>query len=204
MSLIDLILSQKIILISLAAALLLMMVAVLLAVTGRLRTLSAKRAQQSAQQRVELDAELQELRALRASHTVGHEGQDAIAIKAPQVGARGTKRTNTPATQVNPEAGQNLVKPATSGPTVAAAALGTEQVDSAAEQPDIDAQSGPSNEMQNILASVFVDDELMARYDVLLRGLKGTSMDELLVLCQKVAKQMSGGGMSVVANKEQR
>src|SRR5450432_1562620 len=104
------ILSQKIILISLAAALLLMMVAVLLAVTGRLRTLSAKRAQQSAQQRVELDAELQELRALRASHTVGHEGQDAIAIKAPQVGAQGTKRTNTPATQVNPEAGQNLVK----------------------------------------------------------------------------------------------
>jgi len=56
--------------------------------------------------------------------------------------------------------------------------------------------------MQDILSSVFVDEDAQARYAVLLSGLDSIDVSDLLALCQKVAGQLGTGGQPLAANKE--
>ena len=200
MSLINMILSQQIVVISLGLALLLMAVAILLTVMGRLRQYNVKRAHRRTQRKANQEAERQALTAFRLSQEQARtQGQD---IDEPselarqgiaQPAAKPAKHSSTtPTTTATP----SVIPAAQEGAVV----LTTDTT----AQPAAHAEPGPSDEMQSILASVFVDDELLARYDVLLRGLNETSISELLALSEKVAGNLKAGRMTAVANKEPR
>ena len=211
-SLINLILSQKIIIISLGLAGLLMFLAVMLTLVGRLRKFNAKRAQLRAERKAEQEAERQAMLAFRAAQAEqaaddeSEDENDEPAARPSRAAAPRAKGSAKPAAVAAEDTDQPPVKTVAAAPKAApkppVVKAPAPPPPTPAPAPATQPEAGPSAEMQNILASVFVDDELMARYDVLLRGLEVPSVSELLALCQDVAGQLGAGRMPAPANKE--
>jgi Tfp pilus assembly protein PilX len=162
MSLTDLLLAQKGILLSIGLAFLLLIAAVVLTVVSRMRRLSAQRAARRARLEKEQAARNSEIQAETVATTV---------VQAP-VG------TVSPA----PTA------PAQAAPAKTIGGSGTAKPESQpGQQPVPEDAASP---MQDILSSVFGGDEVSERYEALLKGLEPIDISNLIALSEQIAEQL--------------
>lgn len=185
MSLLDLILGQKVILISIGVALLLIVAAIFMAVIPRIRRNRALKAQQRAAEQARLEAE-----------KLAEAEEVEEVIKLPVVKGKGA----APAA-ANAPAAPAAAKPATPPAAPAAAKPPAPLVSTEpAKTPEAEKEKGG---MQDILSSVFADEANSERVEALLRGMSDVEMAELLTLAQNIKVQMSGGKtVTVVTSKE--
>jgi hypothetical protein len=159
-SLVDLILAQKGILLSAGIAVLLLVTAIVLTIAGRIRrslAQSARRARQAA-------AALEQVE--DAQQPDDNPVQQGV-VQGVQVAQ-------------SPQPAQSSVKPITQ----AAPAAGQE------DQPEQQNQEGAASAMQDILSSVFSDEESSARQEALMKGLDTVEISDLLTLTNSVADQL--------------
>ncbi|MCC7446390.1 MAG: hypothetical protein IT324_03190 [Anaerolineae bacterium] len=188
MSLIELILAQKAILLTLVIAVMILMAGVGLSILPRIKASNAKKARQKA--RAEALARQHALE--QAEEEAAAEAEELAAVAAE---AQAEVQAAPPEPAPAPVA-PTVVKPA----PVAAAPPKPAPAPTPAPTPAPAASSGgsASSAMQDILSSVFANDEAMARYEVLLRGLDNIDINDLLALCNQVADQLRTGNMAVV------
>jgi hypothetical protein len=181
MSLLDVIRDQQMIILSVAIALLPLLIA------GGLALRSALRHQRA--QRLLRQQERATLLALQAA---------AEATAAPVKGAPAANGRVQPAAAAKTAAGASATPaaPPNTAPTVvkgvpaaspgAAPAVAGTATEGQAAAPE----SAVSSAMKDILSSVFVDEGAEARYEALLAGLEPVDVHELAALCNQVATQM--------------
>lgn len=178
MSLIDMLLGQKIILLSAGFAVLIFFAAIMLALIPRIKRGQAKRAQERAERAAvkaaQMELEAEEAAAQAEKSKPRRRQVQPSVVQQPTVPAPATA---VPAAAI-PQPGQP--------PKPAEAAKPTEQSPAAAAQPEASA------DIQNILSAVFQDDEALERYEVLLRGLEPVSASDLLELSRTVSDQLHG------------
>jgi type II secretory pathway pseudopilin PulG len=174
MSIIDLILGQKIILITAGLAVMVLVAAITLLAVGRLKKAAAKRARKQALRQ-----------AARAEEEVAEAQAEALlAFQRP-----------APA-QFAPTAAGN-VAPAPAAPKSAPGQPPAQAAAPAAATPLIKktgvmktvTQETPKA-MQDILSSVFGDEDTLARHKLLLSGMEPVDMADLLALCNNVAARL--------------
>jgi hypothetical protein len=162
-SLLDLILAQKGILLSAGIAALLLVAAIMLAAVGRIRLALAQRAQ-------------------RVRQAVAALEQVEVEQQTPD---------NSPVQSVEqarptPASPQPQVAPSSVNPVLPAqAALPAVQ-----ENQDDQQNQGPASAMQDILSSVFSDEEDSARQEALMKGLDAVGISDLLMLTNSVADEL--------------
>lgn len=167
MSLQDLILEQPLILISLALALAPLVVALVFLVISRVRQRRAQQARRHARQAMAAQREA----ALVSEQTFQEHAAMPLRTKREQPG---------PAQAELAEAEDEA-----------------SQVDE--EEPQREGQNPTdtvSSAMQALLSDVFRDDEALARYEVLLRGLDEVDAAELALACEQLAAQLRAGRVS--------
>lgn len=190
MSLVDLIVGQKVILISIGVALLLIFAAIVLAILPRIRRSRALKAQQRAEKaRLAAEKEAEAMvEQVRAAPAKGKAGAPAPATAAPAAVAQAA-----PAAAAKPA-------PAPAAPPAAAKPAAPLVSTEPAKQPE--ATSGGNDAMKDLLSS-FADEGNSERVEALLRGMSDVEMAHLLTLAQNVKVQMSGGKtVTVVTSKE--
>jgi hypothetical protein len=181
MSPLDLILGQKVIILTIGAAIVLLAAAVLLTLIPRIRRHQAEVLQRRAEQ-TRIAAEMAEAEAA--------EGE----VVRPAPAKRRRKDAKEAAADKPVTAAPPPVIPVAKAPIIAVSP----------EQPQA-AQGGqsPPSTMQDILSSVFADEGNAERQAALLQGTVDVDMSHLLTLCQQVIIQMRGGKMvTVVDSKE--
>jgi hypothetical protein len=159
MTVIDLIVEQKMILMSIGLAAAPLLLAGLLILVGRLRRSAARRARQkaiaaarAAARQALIDAQVAEIAAAQAA--------ELAAAAAPLVQSAGSP----------------------------AAAAQDAQEETAQEESEQAAAAPP--EIQNILSSVFADDEVSNRYEALLAELPEVDASQLVTMSAQIAQQM--------------
>ncbi len=188
MSLIDLVLSQKVVILTLAIIGLILLLAVGIVVLPIIRR---KQKQWAAQRRVRLaeKAAQAEQQKQQKHQELKHQKRDAQKDRAavPAVVLRSAdQQSEEPETvavtpQVEPEPAT-----ATEAPVQQVAAEETTAEASETESTERSAAS----DVQDILDSVFVNDEEDSRYEVLLRGIEVVSSDELLAMATRIAAEL--------------
>ncbi len=176
MSLIDLILGQKIILLSAGFAVLVLLAAITLALVARIRRRSALKARQkalAAQTAVEEDDGDVAVTAVRAQAAPRRQQAETPRRAAAQPAAPVTSAAVQPGQPPKPSVS---FKPAQQ----------PQETQSTTQEPET------SSAMQDLLSSVFQDDEALERFQVLLRGLDTVNINELESLCNTVANQLRG------------
>lgn len=191
MSLIDQLLSQQIVLISVGVFFLFIVAAVGVAVYPRIKARRAKIAKRKAAEKAAKELAAAEAKAAKEAARAGRRGSrqaaqaaEGAAPAAPAVGATGSvvvvpgplpaAGTAAPATPAAPAA----PKPAV--PAAAATSTTTETKDEV------------TPEMQDLLSSVFSDEENSERQAILLKGTEEVSIEELLILSKAVMAQING------------
>lgn len=175
MSLLDLILGQKLILLTLGLALLLIVAAFSLALVSRINRVRAERKR--------LAKEVEEMET------------EAVVVDPP---AQRQKVVNTSAAQ-NVAKPSMAVPPPTPTPKVqpSVTLISAEQT-----QPSSGGEETPSA-MRDILSSVFADESNSERQMALLRDMAEVDISHLVTLCQQVSVQIRGGNpISVVSSEE--
>lgn len=184
-SLIEMILSQKIILLSLGAAVLIFLAAITLALVGYLKR------QRASRPKPKMVAATEEATFQPAASVVrppAQAGSQPAAVKA------GTAAAASPAAPaVAAAGGGNLAtrlaaKPAAAAPS-APAPLAAEST--------TETKTDPA--MSDLLSSVFSDEEASARYAILLEGLKDVEIAHLTALCDQVSHQIHSGQLDKTA-----
>ena len=179
MSIVEKLLDQKIIIYSLIAIGLLILVVLLLIMIGQVTTIMAKRRRQKA--RLQMRQQLTPTAALTTSST-----REGLA-------------TSTSPTTASPTPTGDMAKPAlvvtaqppgTSADEQIAAASGSTIDPAQGSTPPAQPEAQVSSTMQDILSSVFIDEDVVARYEVLLRGQQHVDITDLLVLSRKVTAQL--------------
>ncbi len=162
MSLLDLILAQKGILLSIGLALLMLLAAAVLSIAARIRRLVRQRA---------------------SARPVAQEAQPEEAPVEVQ------PQNIVEVTEIR------TVQPAPDKPVEQAAPMvQASQPVQQEEQPQPEPQDSQSSAMQDILSSVFSDEEADARRGTLLNGLERVDISHLLALCNQVAAQLRAAG----------
>jgi hypothetical protein len=179
MSLIDLILQQKAIPLTLGLALLLIMAALTLMIVPRIR-----------KHRVQVARQRAERKRLAAEAEAVYDEPEPVQVLP------GTNKSAAPragaATPVQPAAA--VAKP-TSAPVLAAS---PQQAVSQSQE----SETTPSA-MQDILSSVFSDEENSERQAALMRGLTDVDIANLLTLTQQVVVQLHGGKTVMVVSERE-
>ncbi len=178
MSLIDMILEQRLILVSIGAVLVPLLLAVVLWLAVKFRAASVKRARRKALR--------QEARAA-ASVSAAESQLDAAPAKLQPAQPRKAAQA------VQPLASQAQAK---SAPVVQTTAMTNETSSSESRDNPV------STAMQDILSTVFSDEEKMARYEVLLSGLDNVPASELAMLCDRVAEGLRAHHPVALQGKE--
>jgi len=187
MSLIELILAQKAILLTLVIAVMILMAGVVLSILPRIKASNAKKARQKARAAALARQRAQE----QVEEETAEESDELAAVAAEaQAEVQATPPEPVPA-PVAPVVVKAAPLPVPPKPAPAPAAPAPTPAPAASS-------GGGTSAMQDILSSVFVNDEAMARYEVLLRGLDNVDINDLLALCNQVADQLRTGNMSVV------
>jgi len=182
MSLINQILGQQVVILTIGLAALMLFAAVILAMLPRLKASRARRAKLKAQRAAEAlalanqeidDAEQEELaaRARVRAQMSGDEAGDE------EKSGKGSKAAKSPAASkpISPA-------PAAPKPTIA----GADQA-----KPE-DKKDEPTPEMQDLLSSVFSDEESAERQAKLMKGVENVEIDHLVTLCNTVMAQVRG------------
>jgi hypothetical protein len=194
MSIVDLILGQKVILISFGIAVLFILFAVTMIMLPRIKARRARLAQERAvRQAAEAEA--------AAERAALEEAQQAAAAVARAAGRKGGKQAGGKKSQNPGKASPATAAPVAYAPTAAPVA---QAVKAPAAKPPTPApapptpaatsstEGEPSSEMKDILSSVFGDDENSERQAALMRGMDSIEMTHLLTLSQQVAAQLRG------------
>lgn len=172
MSLIELILSRKEVVISLVFVGLIILVACAVIVGPAVRRSMKKRAAQ---------------RKAREAAKELQKKQEAAKRKAQQR----RKRQLEPAPEVAPHADEQLVAAVAEAPSTQVAVdvpTATPPQEQTEETPETDSAS----DMQDILSSVFMDDEADSRHAVLMRDVEVPNAEELLEFARKIASELGG------------
>jgi type II secretory pathway pseudopilin PulG len=197
MSLLNLILSQKIILFSASAALLLLFTALALMGSKRLRVARTKRVQAEAREQARLAA----YRAARKASDDDDDYEDEDDDPAPRPRRKKPAGESAGSAKGTAPSGSSTQNAPVSVTTPAAASATTTASSPANAQPE-SPETAVSSAMQDILSSVFIDEEAMARYDVLLEGQEQIEMDTLLTLARQVAAELRPDSPASSAVKE--
>lgn len=179
MSIIDLILEQKIILITAALAGVVLFAAIGLLVVSRLKKSAAKRARRQALR--------QAARAAQEAEEAAVSEEDMGAFQRPVQPQSAEAKGKQAA--VAPIATPQAAPTAKTMPAQPAAPVPAAQTTAAASTPS-QGQETPKA-MQDILSSVFGDEESLARYAVLLSGFERVDAADLLALCNDIAARVN-------------
>lgn len=193
MSLFDLIFAQKSIVLGLGIVLLLLVLALLLAGMGRLRKFAARRAKMRALRMAQVAARAVAAAQAQAGATAPQSTQSTApasmqatpgvvtegkVVVAPQPSAQTAPgAVSAPRPVVAPVQAQ-AAKPAPTGTSVASPATAP------------DTANGISSDMQDILSSVFGNEEALEKLQILLRGLDNPPMGDILKLTKDIADQL--------------
>ncbi len=189
MPILDDILSQPAILISIGVALLLIVAAVVLAILPRIK------ASRTRSKRRKVTAAAARLNAAREAETAEAAEEEVVPIRKPAAAQAGKLPTPSAPVVSAPVASKAPVAtpsaPVVSGGLKAAvsaltAALTGGTPEAKKEEEEV------SPEMQDLLSSVFSDEENTERQAILLKGIEPVSIDELLTLSKAVAAQLRG------------
>ncbi len=187
MPILDDILSQPAILISIGVALLLIVAAIVLAILPRIkasRTRSKRRKATAAAARVNAaqvveDAEAEEevvtIRKPAAAQAGKAPTPSAPVVSAPVAAKTPAATPGAPVVSAGPAAAASALTAALTGGT-----------------PEAKKEEEVSPEMQDLLSSVFSDEDNSERQAILLKGIEPVSIDELLILSKAVAAQLRG------------
>lgn len=208
MSLLDLIFGQKIIPITIGVAVLLIVAALTLTLIPRIRKSRAEAKLRRAEQRAEKERIAAEL----AEQEAAEEAERAAASPNKRRKKKGAKGAPAPKTAQDVPASAAaqpaatvaapVPAPAAAAKPAAAAAAPVAAAPAAQTQTPQAEQPGP-NAMQDILTSLFTDDDASERQAVLLRGTADVDMANLVTLGQQIIVQMRGGKtITVVESKE--
>ncbi|MBI5671458.1 MAG: hypothetical protein HZC41_25990 [Chloroflexi bacterium] len=178
-SLIEMILGQKIILLSLGAAVLIFLAAITLALVGALKRRRANRPKRKLEA-VEATDEVQA--AAPTVRTPAPAGSQPAAAQAPPAASPAASPAAPTAAAAAP--GSGLAAKLATKPAVPAAQPAA-QAESTSET-----QTDPA--MKDLLSSVFSNEESAARYAVLLEGLGNVEIAQLTTLCRQVSDQLQG------------
>jgi hypothetical protein len=170
MSLLDFILDNQLIVISIAAALVPLILAFVYVVIRRVRNMLKKRARRKAEVALQASIVAQERRAEAAARR-----EQMVSAEAPA--------DLTPAAQTAVAPGQPIM------PGVEASEQ-TETEETEGDEDEKEEGDETSDKMQDLLASVFVDEEAEAHMAVLLSGTQNPDIHELVQLGQSVAAQL--------------
>ena len=205
MSLINQILGQQVIPLTVGLAVLMLFTAIVLAIVPRIKASRVRRAKAKAERLAAAAARAaalvdnsddDELTA-RARVRAQMEGEEESPTKGKKAASSGAKTTPPPATAPGakpPTADGKAPIPGAkptipSGPPAAAA--------TATAKPE-EKKDEPSPEMQDLLSSVFSDEESAERQAKLLKGMENVEIDHLLTLCNTVMGQIRGEDHSIV------
>lgn len=182
MDLLDTLLSQKLFIVSLSLPGVLLLVAIVLAILPRIR----KSAQRAKAQKQAKAAARQEERVQKQTR------RTAAKREAPAARAR-SAREEKQAAKAESAALEEVEEAYLE--TEAEADIEVEAEGEETLEPEPAAKPGEMvpSEMQEILSSVFEDEDLMHRYDVLLRGLKDVDIYELLAMSRSVSERLQQG-----------
>ncbi|MFN8564494.1 MAG: hypothetical protein U0703_23390 [Anaerolineae bacterium] len=197
MSLIEVMLARKEVLISLMIVGLVLVLAIVLAVGPgiyrRWKKMSARRQAARAARQAEAakaKAAKKQKRGRAVTPAMADEDDEAEAdaeteevAEAPaaveQSGAKAPAPAPAEAVAAQPE-------PGAEGTAVEAAS----EEEKSEEEKEKSAGEGVASAMQDILDSVFVDDDVSGRYDVLLQGIEVGSAEELLTMASRIAAEL--------------
>lgn len=178
MSLIDQILSQKIVLISAGLAVLLILAAVGFAIVPRLRARRARavRVRQIKQQQAQVMREAAEQEEIQDVDIPGGVGSAPNPTGVKTVVLSSNKPGAAP---VVPVVSAPAAPAAPAAPVVSATTSTTKSDE-------------PTPAMQDLLTSVFSDEDNTARQAILMKGLSSVDINDLLMLCNSVVSQLNG------------
>jgi hypothetical protein len=170
MTIVELIVSKKLIVLSIGLAIAPLLAAITLIVMTRLQRNAARR------------AHVRRAQAAARRAIIASAQQQANADPEPAAPLQTTQSTT-------PAGVQSTDRPARTSPV---------QPEQPQEQPPEEdtasEQAAPeSPEMQDILSSVFADDEASTHYEALLEGLDDVDASELATMCTEIAHQMRAG-----------
>lgn len=169
MSIVDLILDQKIILITAVLAGMVLFAAIGLLAIGRLKKYTAKRARKQALRRA---ARAKEAESQEEAQHIFQQPVQPITLAAQQATPIATSAAGQQPVPIGPPA--QMPHPTQTTTPASTAAQGQEV----------------PKAMQEILSSVFADEESLARYAVLLSGLDHVDVTDLRALCDDVAARL--------------
>ncbi len=195
MSLIEIALSRPEIIIILAAIGLILLVSVLMLVVPPARKAWRRK---MAERRAKKAARLARLKKANAKRNaqVARRGVIVSDPALPPAFAAEEAAVSLPAGTGATPAVAEAAAPAAAGATAPGAAPAAAEaqpaavVEPVAEAQPEEAASEDANSMQDILNSVFADDESASRYEVLLRDIEPITADELLEMANKIAAQL--------------
>jgi Tfp pilus assembly protein PilX len=165
-SLFDLIFAQKGIVLTAGIALLLLLAAIALAAASRIQQAAAARAR-------------------RKARRIAPENTESTLSEMPD-----RVEIGQPPSVSTPQDASPQVDQARSVPVQVKPALAAQPAQES--QPEQSGQSTTGTVMQDILSSVFTDDEASARREALLSGLDTVDASHLLALCNRVADRLRG------------
>ena len=188
MPILDDILSQPAILISIGVALLLIVAAVVLAILPRIK------ASRTRSKRRKATATAARLNAAQEAETAEAAEEEVVPIRKPAAAQAGKLPTPSAPVVSAPVAAKAPVAtpsaPVVSGGPAAAASALTAALTGGT--PEAKKEEEVSPEMQDLLSSVFSDEDNSERQAILLKGIEPVSIDELLILSKAVAAQLRG------------
>jgi len=206
MSLINQILGQQVIPLTVGLAVLMLFAAIVLAIVPRVKAARVRRAKAKAERLAaaaaraaammdESDDDELAARARVRAQMDGEESGEETPTKGKKSASSGGKAGSPTAPGAKPPTADGKptvpgAKPAIpSGPPAAAAAAPAKVEEKKDE---------PSPEMQDLLSSVFSDEESAERQAKLLKGMENVEIEHLLTLCNTVMGQIRGEDHSIV------
>lgn len=172
MSLLDFILGQKIIIISLGIAALLFGLAIIIGIFVSLRQWISRRKAQAALRKIAIEAAAE---AEKLSIALQPEPSETVAPAKPAAPAHPTPTPGAPPRPTSP-----LATPVTPAP--------------AAPQNEAQKTEEVSSAMQDLLTSLFTSDESTERQQALLKGLDDVDINQLTTLSHQIATQLGSRG----------
>lgn len=202
MALIDLILQQKIIVLSIGFAMLFMMAAALLIIIPRVRRFLRLLAEVRA--RIPEPEQPVQVQEQEYREEIPYDLPDPVVDRTPmpptaqQISVAPNEAAKAELNQVQTISAQDQTQKSAGGEPVKVNKVETtegeeEKKPEETKKEEKSAGDTVSSAMQDILSSVFADDEANARYDTLLEDTEKVDASELAVFCQQISDQLRDG-----------
>jgi hypothetical protein len=194
MDLMDLILKQKIIVLSIGLAILILMAAAMVIVVPRIRRFLRLLAETKAQMPALEERGQIPQQDYRDEYQYDLTNRSPMRPTAQELPAAQPTGVNADVTPIQTTSGRTQPAQSADGPVqvnkVEAANIREEKKPAGTKNEEKPSGETVSSAMQDILSSVFTDDEALARYETLLDGTEKIDASELAVFCQQISDQL--------------